>query len=223
LKVPIGIAGLDSKLDGGIPEKSTILLIGPPGAGKSTMCQQFIATGLKQKQPAIYMTSDIGPKKLKSDMKSFGWKTNGNIRFIDVYSWRTGSKESEYAVGNLGNINELNIQFTKAMKSFNGSPIKRDALDSISTLLLYADPSLVIRLIPVISAKAKKAGYTQLMVLEEGVHDKKTITALNYLADGIIEFKIEESKRFMRIARMRGAKHSRDWIEFKITNRGIKV
>jgi len=105
----------------------------------------------------------------------------------------------------------------------NTSNIKRNVFDSISTLLLYADPALVVKLIPVVIAKGKQANYTQLLILEEGVHDEKTVSTLNYVSDGVIEFKMEEDKRFLRINRMKATKHTRNWIEFDITDKGIKI
>ena len=42
-------------------------------------------------------------------------------------------------------------------------------------------------------------------------------------ADGFIEFKMEEDKRFFRVARMKGTKHTREWIRFNISNKGITV
>ena len=93
--------------------------------------------------------------------------------------------------------------------------------DSVSTLLLYSDPALVIKMIPILIAKGKAAGFVQLLILEEGVHDPKTVATLNYVADGLIEFKMEEDKRFLRISRMVKTEHSREWVEFDITPNGI--
>ena len=101
--------------------------------------------------------------------------------------------------------------------------IKRGVIDSLSTLLIYADPSLVVKLIPVIIAKTKEAGFVQILILEEGVHDAKTVSTLNYIADGLIEFKMEEDKRLFRVDRLKGTKHQRKWNEFEITNKGLKV
>lgn len=225
-RVKTGIPGLDKLIEGGFPANSSILLIGPPGCGKSTMSQQFIFEGLKTKQPGLYVTLDVSPKEIIESMENFGWKLNSykdRLKFIDAYSWRIGKTEGEYTLTNLGNVNELNIAISEVIKILDGSKIKRNILDSVSTLLLYADPVLVVKLIPVIIAKAKDAGYTQLFILEEGVHDEKTVSTLNYVTDGVIEFKMEEDKRFLRIVRMKATDHKRDWVEFNITNKGIII
>lgn len=226
VRIKTGIPGLDRLIEGGFPAASSILLVGPPGCGKSTLSQQFIFEGLKQHQPGLYVTLDISPKEVIENMERFGWKLDAlrqKLKFIDGYSWRIGKPVGKFVISNLGNVNELNIAISEVIKILNTAEIKRKVFDSVSTLLLYADPALVIKLIPVIVAKTRQAGYVQILVLEEGVHDPKTVATLNYITDGLIEFKLEEDKRFLRIARMRGTAHTREWKEFEVTDKGIVV
>lgn len=220
-RITTGIPALDKKLQGGFPAGSSILFVGPPGCGKSTVSQQFIQEGLKKKQPGLYTTLDVSPEELKETMKTFGWKSEGNLTFIDAYSWRLGNIEGPFTLSNLTNINEINIMISRAIGKLKEFKVKRTVFDSISTLLLYADPDLVVKMIPVLIAKLKKADFTQILILEEGVHDPKTVTTLNYLSDGVIEFKMDEDNRYMRIARMKGTKHKTDWIKFDITDKGV--
>jgi len=226
-RLKTGVEGLDKLLNGGFPEKSSILLVGPPGCGKSILAQQFVYEGLKENQPAIYATLDTSPEGIIEDMKNFGWKItkpmSDKLKFIDAYSWRVGKPTGKHAISNLTNINELNIAFSGLLKTLNTSELKRTVFDSVSTLLLYADPSLVVKFIPVMIAKSKKSGYTQLLILEEGVHDEKTVSTLNYLTDGVIKFKLEEDNRYLKIERMKSTEHSAKWIKFKLTNKGLVV
>lgn len=223
MKIESGIDGLDKLIEGGFPEKSSILLVGPPGSGKSTLAQQFISTGVLKKEPTIYVTLDSSPDEVIDEIESYGWDVDHKIKFLDAYSWRVGKSKEKYMVSNLGNLNELNIMLTKIIKEINGAKIKRSVFDSISTLLLYADPQLAVKLIPVIIAKIKEANYTQVLILEEGVHDAKTINTLNYMADALIEFKIEDNQRFLRISRMKKTEHKTEWVKFDITKKGIVI
>ncbi len=223
-RIKTGIPALDKKLQGGFPAGSSILFVGPPGCGKSTMAQQFIYEGLKEKQAGLYTTLDVAPDEILESMKAFGWKVDKkDMKFIDAYSWRLGKTEGEFTLSNLTNINELNIMISMIIEKLRDYDIKRNVFDSVSTLLLYADPGLVVKMIPVIIAKLKKANFSQILILEEGVHDPKTVATLNYLTDGVIEFKMEEDKRYFRIARMKGTKHKMDWVKFEITDKGVKI
>ena len=41
-----------------IPVKNTILIVGPPGAGKSTFCQQTVLQNLASDRPVIFATTE---------------------------------------------------------------------------------------------------------------------------------------------------------------------
>jgi circadian clock protein KaiC len=57
---PSGIANLDSMLNGGLSAGSTTLLLGPAGAGKSTVSVQFVVNALRAgKKAAIYIFDEV--------------------------------------------------------------------------------------------------------------------------------------------------------------------
>src|SRR6056297_3121522 len=41
-RINTGVAGLDDMLEGGVPEGFTVVVTGPPGTGKTTLCMQFL-------------------------------------------------------------------------------------------------------------------------------------------------------------------------------------
>jgi circadian clock protein KaiC len=52
-RVKTGVYGLDSLLEGGIPEGRVIIVSGSPGAGKTTLGVQFLRTGAKRGETGI--------------------------------------------------------------------------------------------------------------------------------------------------------------------------
>ena len=222
-RIKTGIPGLDKKIQGGFPIGSSILLVGPPGSGKTTLAHQFMKQGLSEKQPGLYTTLDMSPDEVIKEMNELDGKIDRKmIKFIDAYSWRVGKSGGDFSLSNLANVNELNIMVTKLIEQLKTSKMKRSVFNSVSTLLLYADSALVVKMIPVIIAKMKQSNFTQIWIMEEGVHDPRTVTTMSYFADGAIEFKMEGDQRFIRISRMRGTSHKRDWIKYNIDKKGIR-
>lgn len=230
MNVSTGIAGLDKLLGGGIPPKSTILIVGPPGSGKTTFCQQFIYSGLKKTEPAFYITLDSSPDDVSNRMQEFKWDLKPfmkkkRVYFLDAYSWKVGGgKESEtikVISGGL-DINNINMTLADILDKIN-SVGNRGIFDSLSTLLLYTPADLVLRFVPVLIAKAKRANSTQLLILEEGVHEEKIVNTLSYMVDGVINIKIEGNKRLFQISKMKGVSCTRDWLEFTIGKDGLSL
>ena len=69
MRISTGIENLDAKIEGGIPQYSSTLILGPPGTGKTTFCNQFIYHGLKQNESAIYILFNALPEDVKSSME----------------------------------------------------------------------------------------------------------------------------------------------------------
>ncbi len=226
--IATGIKKLDELLGGGLPPKSTILLIGPPGSGKSTFCQQFIYVGLKNTEPAFYITLDASPEDVSKNMQEFKWDITPFMKqkkmyFLDAYSWKIGGgKETESVrVINGGlDINNINMTLADILEKINANS-KRGIFDSVSTLLLYTPQELVVRFIPILVAKAKNLNSTQILVLEEGVHEEKLVNTLSYMVDGVIKMKMEGNKRMLQVSKMRGSSCPRDWFEVRITKDGL--
>jgi KaiC/GvpD/RAD55 family RecA-like ATPase len=229
MKSATGVSKFDKILSGGFPENSTILLIGSPGTGKSTLSQQFLTSGLSTSQPAIYITLDTAPDDVVKNMKRFGgieqYLKKKLMIFLDAYSWKVGGgKDEEWKKVLQGglDINSLNVMLSDILKRL-AEKDKRSVFDSVSTLLLYIPSDLVVRFIPILIAKCKQARSTQILILEEGVHDEEIVNTLSYLSDGVIEMKMEGPKRYLRISKMRGSSCSHDWLEYNIEDSGLSM
>ncbi len=221
-----GIPGLDEILEEGFPEGSTILLRGAPGVGKSTFCSQFLDKGLEDEQGGLFIALDDAPDDVLANAQSFGWdfeEHEDSFLFLDAYSWRLGEEvEGTYTIQGPSDLNQINMTLTDALRDI-GDVKKRMVIDSVSTLILYTDTSSAVKFLQVVSAKAKASDGVLLLTVEEGVQDEEDISTLNYVADGVIRFKMEEEDRYLSVSRMKKTSHNRDWHEFEIDDDGLKV
>jgi len=217
-----GVDGLDTVLDGGFPREATVLVVGPPGVGKTTLVNQFMHAGVTADEDGMYIALDDAPDAIRDKAAQFGW-TLDDALFVDGYSWREGGTVSaEYAIESPSDLNQLNMTLSDALRSLDDEQ-KRIVMDSVSTLVLYADAASAAKFLQAVAAKARSAGACLLMTLEEGMHDDKTVSTLNYAADGMIRMAMEDDQRRLSVQRMAKTSHDRDWHPFSITDDGITL
>jgi circadian clock protein KaiC len=63
-RMPTGISGLDSMIEGGLPRPSLTLLAGDAGAGKTTFCTQFLCKGADLGEHGLCLLTFSGPPDL---------------------------------------------------------------------------------------------------------------------------------------------------------------
>jgi len=70
-RVKTGVYGLDSLLEGGLPEGRVILVSGSPGSGKTTLGVQFLRAGAKSNETGIYLSIMEDPKMVIQDQARY--------------------------------------------------------------------------------------------------------------------------------------------------------
>lgn len=73
-RISTGVAGLDDMLGGGIPAGDSALVAGPAGSGKSALCAQFIAEGIKQGEPGVIVVFEEYPAEYVSRAEGLNLK-----------------------------------------------------------------------------------------------------------------------------------------------------
>jgi circadian clock protein KaiC len=79
-----GIANLDAMLAGGLAAGSTTLLLGPAGAGKSTVSMQFVVNALRSsKKAAVYIFDEVMHIMVERSEKLCFGKAGGFQSYVD--------------------------------------------------------------------------------------------------------------------------------------------
>src|SRR3989454_177375 len=72
-KVASGIPGLDDLIEGGFWPKSTVVILGSSGTGKSTFAIQFLMEGIEQGEQALYVTLEEPPEQIMHEADLMGF------------------------------------------------------------------------------------------------------------------------------------------------------
>jgi circadian clock protein KaiC len=78
-RVSTGIPGLDSLLEGGFLPGRCYLVSGDAGTGKTTLTVQFLLSGLRQEEKAVYVTVDERPAEILQSFSALDWDLQSYI------------------------------------------------------------------------------------------------------------------------------------------------
>ncbi len=226
-KIKTGILGLDPLLEGGLNERSSTVVIGSAGAGKTTFAHQFIRRGLLEGQEGLFISLDENKEQIIRDALNMGWDDilyyieEEKLIFIDA-----SGKEFQVFIKR---------ELPDFVSKWEGANI-RIAIDPL-TPVIWATPSRYQQreLLGFMLKELKKIG-TIVATLEE--HAPPNLSAPEtgipmYLADTVIHLKYrigEDYSRELHVVKMRGSRHSERMHRYKIvkglgiivTDRGYK-
>ncbi len=214
-RVPTGIEGFDSMIEGGFERQSIMMVAAEAGAGKSTLALQFLYNGaVNYGEAGLYITFEENRGQVYRHMKRFGWdfeklETEGKFRFMQ---YQPHEVEKFF---NDGTIIEDVVRDYK---------IKRIVIDSVTSFALLFENEYKRRLsILQLFNNIKKWGVTALLTSEGEITpqgDMKARFGAEFLADGFIavhSIRRKEIRDFaLEVVKMRGTNHMRKMVPFKL-------
>jgi len=203
-----------------IPSESMILLVGPPGAGKSTFCEQVILKNLAMDIPVIYVTTEYGPPKAEAALKERGLAEiePGLLNFVDAYNETVGLLVSDHpdtVQADCSNLSSIGIAISKLQERIR----RKDVLlvfDSLTSPYLLSGPE-VVRFMRLTLSRFIAEGNSVLACFDEGAGKEEDLVAMMSLANGVVKIETSEDKQVFSVVkhpRMRPTK-----VEVIITER----
>jgi circadian clock protein KaiC len=77
VKIPIGLAGLDEMLGGGLPSGSTTLVEGGTGTGKTLLALAFLLEGARRGETGVHFGLEERPAQLRGIASALTWDLTG--------------------------------------------------------------------------------------------------------------------------------------------------
>jgi KaiC/GvpD/RAD55 family RecA-like ATPase len=224
---------LDPIIQGGIPQGTSLVLVGPPGSGKTSFCLQLAHEAVKNRLDALYLSTENTPLTIIQQARGFGiplidQPEKNQIQFIDAYSWRIGMRKDPFSSGrisNPGNLNEVNLIVTDQAKLLKPKSIV--IIDSVSGLSLSAPDEQRIRtFVHNLALRVSNLGKILILVIEDRAHDSKLITNLRSLVQGSIHTTVQDGTDgllhwYLRLYSLIGVKHSTQWFELSLRKQGL--
>ncbi len=72
-RLSTGVPGLDQMIGGGLLEGDATLVAGSPGTGKTTLGLHYLAAGVAEGEPGVFLTFEYLPQQIYRDAKNRGW------------------------------------------------------------------------------------------------------------------------------------------------------
>jgi circadian clock protein KaiC len=220
-RLSTGVAGLDEMLNGGIPRGYSVMVAGPSGSGKTVLSGQFIADGVKRREPGVIAIFEKRPAGYLQTT-SLGRDLDQMIR------------DGKVAIVYLRPL-DLSVDETlyELAETITRMQAKRVVIDSLSGFEMAVSPGFredfresLYRLVGVLTG----LGVTVMMTLE--IEDAYTALRLGphenaFLADAIILQRYVELdgalSRVMTVVKVRGSDHSKELRLYEVHSRGITV
>jgi len=203
-----------------IPAKNMILLVGPPGSGKSTFCQQAVLQNLAIDRPIIYATTECGPSEVVKDLRErgLGEIEPDLLNFVDAYNETVGlsvSDRPDTARADCSNLSSIGIAISKIQERIGKGGVLL-VFDSLTSPYLLSGPE-VVRFMRLTLSRFIAEGNSVLACFDEGAGKEEDLVAMMSLSNGVIKIETSEDRQVLSVVkhpRMRPTK-----VEVIITER----
>jgi KaiC/GvpD/RAD55 family RecA-like ATPase len=202
----------------GYPDRSAVLVVGPPGIGKEALGYWFTQTGLAQGDFCLYVTR-LPVREVLQDVKGFGIDMQQKVPL-----WL--ASEGGQIKYDVNDLPSLSFNIKDALKK-NANRRIRIVVDVVSSLLMLNQPEIVYKFLSQLLEDVKQHDAVFLATIEEGMHKPEVLAAMQQLFDGVVEMRLyEEGLRvlpLLRVRKMRGVRPQPGYYNLSFSKTGMEL
>jgi circadian clock protein KaiC len=221
-RAPVGIAGLDEMLHGGLISGSVALVQGAPGTGKTTFGMQFLHEGVKAHDEAgLLVTFEQFPHTLYRDALAHGW----SLREME----QAGMLRVVFTSPQVF-LASLQAPASPINSAIRDMGVKRAVIDSVTHFQsLTHDPVELRAHYNHLINGLRREGITSLLLSEDSGPDlvRSDRGRLAFAADSVLLLRYVEidsvMQRAVAVLKIRGSQHDKEIRRFEIERGGVSV
>jgi len=235
-RAPSGTPRLDDLLQGGLPPRGHVMLVGDAFVGKEIVMYSFLAEGLKRGEPVVIVTTSRSPDEISQQVGLVApqfreYEQLGKVSWIDASN--PAAESAARPPSNHGTVSVVKgpddhagilsslVAACKKAESSKSSAFRVGYLGLTSSLAHSDDRAgavFVQNFAGILKPRSALAMYT----VEAGALADARVEGILSRMDGAIRFKQEHDKTFLQVAGL-GDVQTREWIECRATNRALVI
>jgi len=186
----------DELSDASLPAGTNLLIAGPPLTGKRDIAFEVLATGSRDGEGSIVVTTKDDAEKVLEEYAGYVEDVaEFDVGVVDCVTKQRGvgsvrdDPRVKYASSPV-DMTGIGIKLSEFLEEFyevRGHEQNRILLHSVSTLLMYSDLQTVFRFMHVFTGRVQSADGLGVYVIDSTAHDDQTMNTLKQLFDAVVE------------------------------------